>query len=110
MLQEDAVPKPDPTTFQGLRTFFVTVSSVGWLDVMPTRVFGEPERLASEALVERLVEPFFDIPMSIAVLTGDLVREPGGNFADRGRQAAMRAFAAANVQGAAQGFSDARDW
>ena len=110
VLQEDAVPKPDPTTFQGLRTFFVTVSSVGWLDVMPTRVFGEPERLASEVLVERLVEPFFDIPMSIAVLAGDLVREPGGNFADRGRQAAMRAFAAANVQGAAQGFSDIRDW
>lgn len=110
VLQDDAVPKPDPTTFQGLRTFFVTVSSVGWLDVMPAQVFGEPQRLASEVLVERVIEPFADLPMSVAILAGDLSPELGGPAADLGRQAAMRALAAPNVEGAVQGFSDIRDW
>ncbi|TGN37579.1 hypothetical protein E4L95_22640, partial [Paracoccus liaowanqingii] len=102
VLDQDAVPRPDPTTRHGLRSFFVTVAPEGWLDVMPTRSFGEPERLASEVLVERLVEPFADLPMSVAVLAGDLLPGLGGPLADRGRQAASRAFAAPHVQGAVQ--------
>lgn len=110
VLQQDDVPKPDPTTFQGLRSFFVTVSSVGWLDVMPAQVFGEPQRLASEVLLERIVEAFPDLPATVAVLAGDLSPELGGPAAERGRQAAISAFAAPNVDGAVQGFSDIRDW
>lgn len=110
ILQDDGVPKPDPTTLQGLRTFFVTVSSVGWLDVMPAQVFGEAQQLASEVLVKRLIKRFGDLPMSVAILAGDLSPELGGPAAERGRQAAMQALAAPNVEGGAQGFSDIRDW
>jgi len=110
VLQDSAVPKPDPTTLQGLRTFFVTVSSVGWLDVMPAEVFGEAQQLASEVLVERLIAPFEDLPITVAVLAGDLSPDLGGPAAERGRQAAIQALAAPNVEGAAQGFSDIRDW
>jgi polysaccharide biosynthesis protein PelA len=110
VLPDDTAPKPDPTTFQGLRTFFVTVSSVGWLDVMPAQVFGEAQQLASEVLAERLIARFDDLPMSVAILAGDLLPELGGPAAERGRQAAMQALAAPNVEGAVQGFSDIRDW
>lgn len=110
VLQDDQVPKPDPTTFQGLRAFFVTVSSVGWLDVMPAQVFGEPQKLASEVLLDRLIEAFPDLPMTVAILAGDLSSELGGPAAVRGRQAAIGALAAPNVEGAVQGFSDIRDW
>lgn len=110
VLQQDAVPRPDPTTFQGLRSFFVTILPTGWLDLMPAPVFGKPDRLASEVLVERVIEAFPDLPMSVAVLTGDLAPELGGRHAARGRQAAMRAFAAPNVEAAAEGYSDIWDW
>lgn len=110
VLPDDGAPRPDPTTLQGLRSFFVTVSSVGWLDVMPARVFGEAQQLASEVLAERLIARFEDLPMSVAILAGDLSPDLGGPAAVRGRQAAMQALAAPNVEGAAQGFSDIRDW
>lgn len=110
VLQDEAVPRPDPTTFQGLRSFFVTVSSVGWLDVMPARVFGETQQLASEVLAGRLVARFEDLPLSVAILAGDLSPGLGGPAAERGRQAALRALAAPNVEAAVQGFSDIRDW
>ncbi|CAM3403370.1 hypothetical protein PANO111632_17800 [Paracoccus nototheniae] len=110
VLDQDGVPRPDPTTRQGLRSFFATVTAEGWLDVMPTRSFGEPERLASEELVSRLIDPFADLPLSVAVLAGDLVPGLGGPLSERGLQAARQAFAAPHVQGAVQGFSDIRDW
>lgn len=110
ILHDDAAPRPDPTTFQGLRSFFVTVSSVGWLDLMPAQVFGEDQKLASEVLAERLIARFEDLPMSVAILAGDLSPDLGGPSAERGRQAAMQALAAPNVEGAVQGFSDIRDW
>ncbi|MTE01488.1 hypothetical protein GIY56_14460 [Paracoccus sp. YIM 132242] len=110
VLDDDGVPRPDPTTFQGLRTFFVTVSAVGWLDVMPAQAFGEAQRLASEVLAERLVERFADLPITVAILAGDLSPGLGGAAAERGRQAALRALAAPNVETAVQGFSDIRDW
>ncbi|MCQ0971431.1 hypothetical protein MLD63_13475 [Paracoccus sp. TK19116] len=110
ILRNTDEPKPDPTTLQGLRTFFVTVSSVGWLDLMPGQVIGEQQQLASELLVKRLIEPFGDLPLTIAILAGDLSPELGGPSAERGRQAAMQLLAAPNVEGAVQGFSDIRNW
>ncbi len=110
VLADDGVPRPDPTTLQGLRTFFVTVSSVGWLDLMPAQVFGETQDLASEVLAEGLIEAFADLPVTVAILAGDLSPDLGGPAAERGRQAALRALAAPNVEAAVQGFSDIRDW
>ncbi|MDX5349324.1 MAG: hypothetical protein LPJ95_01275, partial [Paracoccaceae bacterium] len=75
VLAQDAVPKPDPTTFQGLRSFFATVLPTGWLDILPAPVFGEPDRLASEVLVEDIIEAFGDLPMSVAHLAGDMTAE-----------------------------------
>lgn len=110
VLNQGNVPKPDPTTVQGLRSFFVTILPTGWLDVMPAPVFGKPDRLASEVLIDRIIDEFRDLPMSVAVLVGDLVPELAGRHAARGRQAAMQAFAAPNVEAASDGYSDIWDW
>lgn len=110
VLGDAGAPRPDPTTLQGLRTFFVTVSSLGWLDLMPALVFGEDQQLASEVLAEGPLRRFKDLPMTVAILAGDLSPDLGGPAAERGRQAAIQALAAPNVEGAAQGFSDIRDW
>lgn len=103
-------PIPDPTTLAGRRLFFSTITEEGWLDVMPARAFGEPERLASEVLVERLVEPFADLPMTVAALTGDFEERLGGTAALRGRQAVVRALSHANVESGTQGYSYVTDW
>lgn len=110
VLRQDSVPRPDPTTFQGLRIFFATILPTGWLDLMPALVFGEPDRLASEVLVNRVIDEFCDLPLSVAVLAGDLTVNLGGRYAARGRQAAMQAFATPNVEAAASGYSDIWDW
>lgn len=103
-------PIPDPTTLAGRRVFFTTVGADGWLDLMPARAFGEAEQLASEVLVERLVEPFADLPITVAPLPGDLDANLGGRMAERGRQAAARALSGRHVARASQGYSDVRNW
>lgn len=103
-------PIPDPTTLAGRRVFFSTVTAEGWLDVMPARAFGEPERLASEVLVEQLIKPFADLPITVAALTGDFDSSLGGRAAARGRQAEALALSRPNVRGGSQGHSDIRDW
>ncbi|MBB1491247.1 MULTISPECIES: hypothetical protein [unclassified Paracoccus (in: a-proteobacteria)] len=103
-------PIPDPTTLGGKRIFFSTITEEGWLDVMPARDFGEPEQLASEVLVEKLIEPFADLPITVAALTGDLEESLGGKAALRGRQAAVRALSRPNVESGTQGYSYVTDW
>jgi hypothetical protein len=104
------LPVPDVTTLDGRRLFFSTVMSEGWLSLKPARSFGEEPQLGSEILRDRLIVPFPDLPVTVAVLIGDLDPALGGPLATTGGLVAQALFALPQVQIATTGRSLIRDW
>ena len=103
-------PVPDVTTLVGRRLYFSTVGSDGWLTPMPARQFDEEPKLGAEMLLDHLIQPFADLPATVAVLTGDLDPDVGGRDALRGRAVAEAVFDLPNVQVATMGASHIRTW
>lgn len=103
-------PVPDTTTLSGRRIFFATVDAEGWLSRLPARDFGDRPPLAAEVLEQDLLVPFADLPISVAVLAGDLDPAVAGAPAEQGREVAARVLALPHVQPATAGLSMIRDW
>ena len=58
----------------------------------------EPVRLAGSVILGELIEPYPDLPVSVALVAGDLDPELGGRFATMGEEAARAAFGLPNVE------------
>lgn len=110
VLGRGQVPVPDVTTLVGRRVYFGTVSSEGWLSPMPARQFDDEPKLGAEMLLENLIRPYSDLPVTVAVLTGDLDPETGGRAAPRGLAVAQAVFALPQVRAATTGASYVRRW
>lgn len=103
-------PIPDTTTLSGRRLFFATVNSDGWLLRLPARQFGDQPPLAAEVLDSDLISPFPDLPISVAVLLGDLDPTIAGLSANRGREVAVHLLGLPHVQAATTGLSMILNW
>jgi polysaccharide biosynthesis protein PelA len=103
-------PVPDTTTLSGRRMFFATVASEGWLMRLPALRFGDRPPLVSEVLESELVSPYPDLPLSIALLAGDLDPGIAGQAADRGREVGEHLLQLPHVQAATSGLSMIRNW
>lgn len=103
-------PIPDTTTLSGRRVYFATVASEGWLMRLPAQEFGDQPPLASEVLSSDLIEPYPDLPVSVALLLGDLDPDIAGPAASRGREIAAHLLGLPQVQPATSGRSMIRDW
>ena len=106
----DPRPVPDVTTMQGLRLFFATVGAEGWLTEEPARQIGETVMIGAERLERDLIAPNGDLPVTVAVLTGDLDPAMAGPLAGRGLGAAERILALPDVAPATNGRVLVRDW
>ncbi|ULB12106.1 hypothetical protein ORIO_20055 (plasmid) [Cereibacter azotoformans] len=109
-LGQPPAPVPDVTTEGGRRLFFSVVRPEGWLVAEPALRFGQETRIGSELLLDRLVAPYPDLPVSIGVLTGDLDATLAGPEAPRGRVAARALFALPQVRPGTAGHSLVRTW
>lgn len=103
-------PVADMTTLNGRRIYFETVGPEGWLAPAPARTFDKEPRLGAENLLAKLIEPFPELPVTVAVVTGDLDPAIGGKAAVAGRRAAESIFALPHTQGATSGRSLVRHW
>lgn len=103
-------PVADVTTLYGRRVFFATVQSDGWLSLAPARRLGETGAMAASLLLRDLIAPFPTIPVTVAVLSGDLVPQIAGPRAPRGEEAARAIFALPHVRPATNGHDLVRDW
>lgn len=103
-------PVPDVTTLNGRRLYFSTISPEGWLTPLPARTFGEEQPLASEVVLDRFIAPHQDLPVTVAVLTGDFDPSLGGSRVEEGKKVAVAIFALPNVEIATSGESLIQDW
>lgn len=103
-------PVPDVTTSGGRRMYFATVRPEGWLIPEPARRFGEGTKIGAELMLERLIAPWPDLPVSVAVLTGDLDVGQAGQEAMRGEAVARELFRLPQVQIGTSGHSLLRTW
>ena len=110
VLGNEPRPVPDVTTLNGRRLYFSTISSEGWLTPLPARKFGEEQPLASEIVRDRFIAPYQDLPVTVAVLTGDFDPSLGGSRAEAGKKVAETIFALPHVEIATSGESLIQDW
>ena len=103
-------PVADVTTLNGRRIYFETVGPEGWLAQAPVRSFDAEPRLGADNLIEALIVPFPDLPVTVSVAIGDLEPAIGGKLAKAGRRAADALFALPHTAVATSGRSLVRRW
>lgn len=103
-------PIADVTTLNGRRIYFETVGPEGWLAPAPARNFDEEPHLGSENLLASLIKPFPDLPVTVAVVTGDLDQAIGGKPAESGLRLARRIFDLPQTAVATSGRNLVRRW
>ena len=67
----DDLPKPDTTTLAGRRIFYSHVDGDGWRSISEVRIDDAPAS-AARVLLERVVKPFSDLPVTIAPIGAEL--------------------------------------
>ncbi|MCF7991873.1 MAG: hypothetical protein K9M02_15665 [Thiohalocapsa sp.] len=97
-----ARPIPDTTTRNGRRLFFAVVNGEGWTTPVPTDRPGDAVRLAGSVVLEHLLEPFPDLPLTLSLVTGDFDPVLGGLFAREGRDIAAAALRLPHVSPASR--------
>ena len=91
-------PIPDTTTLDGRRIFFSHIQGDGWTAPLPADRPDEPVRLGGSVILDELIRPFPDLPVSLALITGALDPELGGRFAKMGEDTARAAFSLPSVE------------
>lgn len=67
----DDLPKPDTTTLAGRRMYYSHVDGDGWRSISEVKIDGEPAS-AARVLLERVVERFPELPVTIAPIAAEL--------------------------------------
>jgi hypothetical protein len=76
MLDGGAVPRPDVTTVSGRRIFVARIGGEGWSAPSEVERYRAAKALAGSVVLDELVRPFPDLPVTIDVTDGDLVGRP----------------------------------
>ncbi|MFD1627030.1 polysaccharide deacetylase family protein [Azospirillum griseum] len=104
----DDLPKPDVTTLSGRRLYFSHIDGDGWRNVTEATPFAK-DKLSSVDVVRKVaVEPFPDLPVSVAPIVADLDADWKGT-ADS-LAAAERLFALPQVEPASHTWTHPFQW
>ncbi len=71
----DEVPKPDITTLSGRRLYYSHIDGDGWRSVTSVDKYTDRPTLAAEVVLREAIEPFPDLPITVAPIVGDIDRE-----------------------------------
>ena len=72
-------PIPDTTTLSGRRIYFSHVDGDGWLNVSYIEHYLKNRTLSSEVMLKELIQPYPDLPVTVALVTGDFDEQIGGD-------------------------------
>ncbi|MBS0244049.1 MAG: hypothetical protein JSS20_17900, partial [Proteobacteria bacterium] len=75
---EERRPIPDVTTLAGRRMYFSQIDGDGWNNVSEIEGHREAQRVAAEVIEREAIAPFPDLPVSVALILGDIEPELGG--------------------------------
>ncbi len=101
-------PIPDTTTVTGRRLYFSHIDGDGWNNGAQMEPYRDAGMLASEVLVDQLIDPYPDLPVTMGLIAGDVLAEHGGNPSTE--QIARRIFALPQVEVGSHTCTHPFDW
>jgi hypothetical protein len=107
-LGEVRFPIPDTTTLSGRRIYFSHVDGDGWNNLSEFAGLGGRRATSAEVMLEQLVRPYPDLPVSIGLVAGDIDARRGGD--PEAALLAQRLFALPQVEVASHTFTHPFDW
>ena len=103
-----SMPKPDVTTAVGRRLYFSHVDGDGWRNWPNIKPYKAENRYAIDVIVERVIEAYPDLPVTVAPIAADL--DPAWCGGAAAGEAAKRLFAMAHVEAASHTYSHPFFW
>ncbi|HEY0832727.1 MAG TPA: hypothetical protein VGE72_02360, partial [Azospirillum sp.] len=104
----DEVPKPDVTTVSGRRLYFSHIDGDGWRNVTEVEPYAKQKLLAADVVRKEAIEPFPDLPVTVAPIVGDL--DPGWRGTPQALEAAKRLLALPQVEAASHTWTHPFNW
>lgn len=68
----DDLPKPDVTTLSGRRVYYSHIDGDGWRNVTEIESYHDTRELSAEVIFNEALQPFPDLPVTVAPVVGDL--------------------------------------
>jgi hypothetical protein len=75
----DDLPKPDTTTLSGRRMYYSHIDGDGWRNETEVEGYLDEKELSAEVIFQEALEPFPDLPVTLAPIAGDLDPKWYGN-------------------------------
>ena len=104
----DRFPIPDTTTLDGKRIYFSHIDGDGWNNLSEIEEYRRNEILSAEVIEREAIKPFPDLPVSVALLAGDIDIALGGN--PLGAPIARRLYKLPQVEVASHTYTHPYDW
>jgi len=104
----DDLPKPDVTTLSGRRIYFSHIDGDGWRNVTEAAPYAKDKLLSADVVRKAAVEPFPDLPVSVAPIVGDL--DAAWKGTPESLAAAARLFALPQVEPASHTWTHPFQW
>ncbi len=101
-------PIPDTTTISGRRIYFSHIDGDGWNNLTDVHPYSAERGSAAEVMLDTLIAPYPDLPVSVGLIAGDVDPDFGGVTTNAGIAAAMYAMPHVNV--ASHTHSHPYDW
>jgi hypothetical protein len=105
---DDRFPVPDTTTRAGRRMYFSHIDGDGWNNVSDIEGHREAQRLSVEVIAREAIIPYPDLPVSVAMIAGDIDIELGGNPGSR--RIARQLYALPQVELASHSYTHPYTW
>ena len=102
------MPIPDTTTVSGRRLYFSHIDGDGWSNPSEVEPYARRRAPAAEVVLDRLIRPYPDLPVSMGLIAGDVDPAYGGVAATAGIARAM--FALPQVEVASHTHTHPYHW
>ena len=104
----DDLPKPDVTTLSGRRIYFSHIDGDGWRNVTEVAPHAAKRILSADTVRIAAIEPFPDLPVSVAPIVGDL--DPTWKGTPDSLEAAKKLFALPQVEPSSHTWTHPFQW
>ncbi len=75
----ERMPIPDTATLVGRRMYFSHIDGDGWNNISYIEHYNKTKTIAAEVVLKEFIAPYPDLPVSVALVTGDCDADLGGD-------------------------------
>ncbi len=104
----DELPKPDTTTLVGRRIYYSHIDGDGWRNVSLVDEYAESRVLSARVVLEELIRPYPDLPVTVAPIAADL--DPAWYGSGEARRLAQEILTQPQVEIATHTYSHPFYW